>query len=420
MNLLYILIYTICLKIYGIFLSIASLFHSKAKQWVEGRSNIFNQLKITFSKEKSPIIWIHCASLGEFEQGRPLIEKLKANKPHFKILLTFFSPSGYEIRKNYPLADFVFYLPLDSPSHAKKFIELVQPKLVFFVKYEFWYFYLKTLQEQNIPLFLIAGLFRKNQFFFKWYGKWFLPVIKGFHQIFLQDEASFKIAKKFGLNNCLTVGDPRIDRVSTIIKTKNEFPTIKSFKSDKKLMILGSTHLKDEIIFFDFIKLIKENQLTQHWKFLIAPHEIHQKNINRLKNNTLLSTTIFSNNENNENADLLILDTMGQLSATYHHADLVYIGGGFDRGIHNILEPAVYGLPIIFGPNYHSFKEAKDLTQKGGSFSIKNANGLEKIFNQFQNKDKREATGGINFNYINQNIGATEQIINYLNKKNIL
>ncbi len=423
MDYLFILIYQLLIQLYGFGIRLAALFVPKANLWVAGRKGIFKRLEKAFKEETAPIIWMHCASLGEFEQGRPLTENIKNTFPNYKIVLTFFSPSGYEIRKNYAIADYVFYLPLDSPKNANQFLDIIQPKLVFFIKYEFWYFYLAALQKRNIKHYLVAGVFKKEQFFFKKYAKWYLKVIQGFDHLFLQDQASQKIIESAGFSNYNVVGDPRIDSVLAIADAPQPISIIHQFKNNKKLFILGSSHTKDAHVFMEFLKLISTKQYYEHWHFLIAPHEIELSKIQQIEALSLIPTYRFSTKKAQINPiapSLFILDTIGQLSAAYQYADAVYIGGGFDKSIHNILEPAVFGMPISFGPQYHRFTEAVELVKKGGAISINSSLELVAWFDQLQTTEKREQIGKTCRDYTKQNKGATQKIINYLIKKNIL
>jgi len=360
---------------------------------------------------------MHCASLGEFEQGRPLIERFKADYPAYKILLTFYSPSGYEIRKNYALADYVFYLPLDTPSNAKRFISIVQPKLAFFVKYEFWYFYLITLQQKKIPYYLIAGVFRPNQLFFKPYGKWYFKAIQGFEKIFLIDAPSLAIARKHDLKQAVLTGDPRIDRVAAIAKNAPPIHELQAFKGNKQLFILGSAHEQDWQVFFDFLKNIQTKDYFDQWRFMIAPHEISDTQLSKITEHSPLPVLRYTHCTTPQPVTpsaLFVLDTIGQLSAAYQYGDIAFIGGGFDTGIHNILEPAAFGLPILFGPTYHKFQEAKDLIEQGGAVVVLDSEGLVSIFEEWVLEVERIGVGGVNWGYVGGNVGGTKNILREL------
>jgi len=417
LNTSFLFLYQLALRLYGLAIHIAAWFQPKAKLWVAGRKDIFKKLGKAFQAEKGAVIWMHCASLGEFEQGRPLIEQLKAKHPHYKILLTFYSPSGYEIRKNYPLADAVFYLPLDTPVNAKRFISIVQPKLVLFVKYEFWYFYLKTLKDQKIPYYLIAGVFRPSQLFFKPYGKWYFEAIQGFEKIFLIDQASLAIAHQHGMQQAILSGDPRIDRVAAIAKNAPPIPILKAFKGTHKLFILGSAHEKDWRLFFDFLTTISTKPYFDNWRFMIAPHEIGENQLTQMEQETpfpIIRYTAWNNQKEVGDNAILVLDTIGQLSAAYQYGDIAFIGGGFDKSIHNILEPAAFGLPILFGPKYGQFGEAVALVERGGAVCVGDSKDLVLGFERWVEEDERVAVGKVAREYIEENVGAAETIINVM------
>ena len=417
MNTCFILLYQLAIRLYGLAIRIGANFQAKAKLWITGRQHIFEKLTKAFETETGAIIWMHCASLGEFEQGRPLIERFKADYPAYKILLTFYSPSGYEIRKNYALADYVFYLPLDTPSNAKRFISIVQPKLVFFVKYEFWYFYLITLQQKKIPYYLIAGVFRPNQLFFKPYGKWYFKAIQGFEKIFLIDAPSLAIARKHDLQQAILTGDPRIDRVAAIAKNAPPIHELQTFKGNKQLFILGSAHEQDWQVFFDFLKNIQTKDYFDQWRFMIAPHEITDTQLSKITEHSPLPVLRYTHCTTPQPvapSALFVLDTIGQLSAAYQYGAIAFIGGGFDTGIHNILEPAAFGLPILFGPRYQKFQEAKDLIEQGGAVVVLDVEGLVSIFEEWVLEVERIGVGGVNWGYVGGNVGGTKNILREL------
>ncbi len=420
MNTCFILLYQLAIRLYGLAIRIGANFQNKAKLWITGRQHIFEKLTKAFETETGAIIWMHCASLGEFEQGRPLIERFKADYPAYKILLTFYSPSGYEIRKNYALADYVFYLPLDTPSNANRFISIVQPKLVFFVKYEFWYFYLMTLQQKKIPYYLIAGVFRPKQLFFKPYGKWYFKAIQGFEKIFLTDAPSLAIARKHDLQQALLTGDPRIDRVAAIAKNASPIHELQQFKGNKQLFILGSAHEQDWQIFFDFLKAIQTQTYFDQWRFMIAPHEITDTQLTKITEQSplpILRYTHCTTPQQIAPSALFVLDTIGQLSAAYQYGDMAFIGGGFGTGIHNILEPAAFGLPILFGPNYEKFQEAVELVEIGGAVCVRDSVELVAIFERWEEEVNRVAVGKVTRSYIERNVGGTKRILRELSIK---
>jgi 3-deoxy-D-manno-octulosonic-acid transferase len=409
------LIYTIFIHLYAVLIYIASFFNSKAKLWIDGRENIFQTInsKLTTHNLEFPIVWFHCASLGEFEQGRTLMEKFKIQNSKIKIFLTFFSPSGYEIQKNYKGADYIFYLPVDTPSNAKQFIELIKPKAVFFIKYEFWFNYLNELKKHNIPTYLVSGIFRKNHYFFKFYGAWFRKQLKCFTHFYLQTVQSEQLLKTIGYTNTTVSGDTRFDRVFEISKNVKLFPLIEQFKQGKNIFIAGSTWAEDEII------IATLNFKTLNFKLIIAPHEInesHLQSIEKLYNMQCLRYSK-ANEKNIATTDVLIIDNIGMLSSLYQYGSIAYIGGGFGKGIHNILEASTFGMPVIFGPNYQKFSEAIDLIQLGGAFSISSKEELENIFLSLNNPDGLKNKSLISKNYVASRIGATAKILNSITIK---
>tara|TARA_B100001142_G_scaffold47783_1_gene44638 strand:- start:1239 stop:2426 length:1188 start_codon:yes stop_codon:yes gene_type:complete len=374
---------------------LSKLFHKKARLWVEGRKNIFHKLKQS-TKNKKDIVWFHCASLGEFEQGKPLIEYYKKQHPNHKILLTFFSPSGFEVRKNYPIADWVFYLPADTKNNAKRFIRTIKPLKVIFIKYEFWFNYMSEIKKANIPFYIVSAIFRKQQVFFKY--NWFASQLRNVTHFFVQNSSSKNLLESIGINNVTISGDSRFDTVKTCANNPEKFPLIFDFSQGLPTIIFGSTWPKDENLISKFIKQHSE------YNYIIAPHEL--KNINSLKKQTggllyskLKKETIGSSNT-------LIIDSIGMLSSIYQYGDITYIGGGFGKGIHNILEPIAYGVPVVFGPNYSRFQEAHDLIALKTAVSINNYSELVQAISYFDDYDSN-----ISKNYIQENCGATEIII---------
>lgn len=401
------LLYSIGIRLYGFLIRVSSLFNSKAKAWVRGRKDLLINIEITF-EEKPKCIWIHCASLGEFEQGRPLIEEIKKAKPDHKVLLTFFSPSGYEIRKNYSGADFIYYLPLDTKYEAKKFVELTNPEFAVFIKYEFWPNYINELHKRNIPLYIASAIFRQDQVFFKSYGKWMRSTLQKISHLFVQNQESENLLKSIGINQTTITGDTRFDRVSSVLNNPNEIPLIKEFKGDKLLFIAGSTWPEDDKI---LVELINHSDTT---KFIIAPHEINEKSIHSLIQQINKKTLRLAelNIENTEETKVLIIDKIGILSHLYQYANIGYIGGGFGAGIHNTLEAAAFGMPLLFGPNYHKFKEAIDLVSLKAAYQIEGKEGLIKHYTNFITKrDLLESISKKSKDYVSNNLGATEKII---------
>jgi 3-deoxy-D-manno-octulosonic-acid transferase len=416
-----VLFYNIFLLLLRGGISIASLFNAKAKKWMQGRKKIFEQLEKAIP-EGEPIIWMHCASLGEFEQGRPLIEQLKAQFPAYKILLTFFSPSGYEAQKNYKDANWVFYLPVDGPRNAKRFLEIVQPSLVIFVKYEFWYYYLKKIKYRNIPLLLISALFRKDMSFFKWYGGLQRKILSRFDHLFVQNKSSKELVDSIGLSAICTVsGDTRFDRVIAIAENFKPIPAIEQFIGNHKTIIAGSTWKEDEEVLQKVFVAINDSSL----KLIIAPHEVNEKHLKETKElfpdsifYSELSTQSFASNTHN----CLIIDNIGMLSKLYQYSYISYIGGGLkSSGIHNVLEAAVYNKIVLFGPFYKKYSEAIGLVESGGGLSFDDDKDLKTIIERLL-QDKREylsrskAAG----DFVQSNKGATQKIIQFIQEKRLL
>ncbi len=402
-------LYTISIFLYSILIKLAAPFNIKAKQISIGRGQTFAGLQAKIRHDK-PIIWVHCASLGEFEQGRPVIEAIKKQHPGYQIFLTFFSPSGYEIRKNYELADYIVFLPADTRKNAEMLIELVRPEKVFFVKYEFWYNYINELKKQNIPLYLISGIFRDDQLFFKnspW-GKWYREMLFGFSHFFVQDKKSVELLGTIGIENVTRAGDTRFDRVAEIARNGKSIPVVEKFKGDSILVVAGSTWKPDEELLVQYIHNHPEV------KFVIAPHETKKGNIDRLIN--LLKNPVICYTEATEvsvvNKQVMIVDTIGVLSSIYKYADLSYIGGGFGVGIHNTLEAAIFGMPIVFGPNFQKFNEANVLVKLGVAFPVADFSSLEAILDSLLNDaEKRILISQICRSFTNENIGATQLIL---------
>ncbi len=391
-------LYNISIQLYVIAIRFAALFNAKAKLWTKGRKAIFQKIEEVTKGERN-IVWFHCASLGEFEQGKPIIEGYKQKYPSHKILLTFFSPSGFEIRKNTPLADFVSYLPADTKSNAKKFISIVKPIKVIFIKYEFWFNYMAELKKQNISFYSVSAIFRAEQAFFKY--KWWAEQLKNVTHFFVQDKNSAELLKSVGFKNTTISGDSRFDSVLSTTQNPKSFPLIKQFCKTKPTIIYGSTWLKDETLLSQFIK---ENP---QYNYIIAPHEMHH--ISHLQKQTGAQLFSTSNTENINSNNVLIMDSIGILSSIYQYANIAYIGGGFGSGIHNILEAVTFGLPVIFGPNYQKFNEATKLIALGGAKSISNYTELTLAIDSFANFDQTIAT-----NYIKNSSGATEKILESL------
>ncbi len=401
------ILYNLGIYIYITLLNIFSLFNHKASLWVKGRKGWMEVLR---SKRNSSdtYIWIHCASLGEFEQGRPVIEAVKKEKPEYKIILTFFSPSGYEIRKNYHHADIICYLPPDTPLNARIFTGIANPAFAIFVKYEFWYNYISELDRRNIPLYLISGIFRPGQHFFKWYGIFFREILGKFTWFFLQDKQSLDLLSSVGLTNASVTGDTRFDRVSEIALSSRQIPELETFRGNERLFIAGSSWKPDEEIISQYI-----NRFPGRMKWIFAPHEIERSNIERLEGLLKTGSVRFSEfSRAKPGARVLIIDNIGMLSSAYRYASVAAIGGGFGKGIHNILEPACWGIPVLFGPAHEKFREASDLIKLGGAVSFNSFDDFEKIMNSFLDDEvlyshAAEAAAM----YVRNNTGATAGIM---------
>ena len=397
------ILYSIGIYIYGAFIFIASLFNEKARLLRAGQQNALKLLKERVDPNGC-YVWFHAASLGEFEQGRPVIEQLKRDQPTTKILLTFFSPSGYEVRKNYTGADIVSYLPLDTPGNARSFVNMVKPSKVIFIKYEFWPNYLRALKDTNVPVFSISAIFRQEQVFFKGYGKWYLGLLRTFSHIFVQDKVSLDLLEKHQINNASVCGDTRFDRVYDLFRQAKQLPLIEEFvKNAPEVIVAGSTWPKDEKLLVSYLK--------QHpdVKLVLVPHEVHASHISGISG--LLDGRFVryseATSDNVKTTNCLVVDVIGVLSSIYRYANVAYIGGGFGVGIHNTLEAAVYGIPVVFGPNHLKFREARELIAIGGAFSVSDYVSLEAQFDRLL-KDKE--AGKIAGEYVKQKTGATSQI----------
>ncbi|MBI5218172.1 MAG: polysaccharide pyruvyl transferase family protein [Bacteroidia bacterium] len=407
------IIYNTFLRFYYFAILFASIFNKKAKLFIAGRKNLFDKIKSRVnSTEKTA--WFHAASLGEFEQGRPVIEAFKKKYPDFKILVTFFSPSGYEIRKNYQGADHIFYLPFDFPCNARKFIDIINPRIVFFIKYEYWYNYLCLLHRKKTPIFIFSSNFREGQVFFKWYGHFFRNVLKLFNHIFVQNERSQKLLYSIGINNVTISGDTRFDRVYEIAKQAKQIPLIEKFKQNNFTVIAGSTWEKDEELLVKYINPLPGSKTI---KFIIAPHEIKPANIDRIYSSVKKKVLKFSGADETrvENCDVMIIDNIGMLSSLYKYGDIAYIGGGFGRGIHNTLEAATFSNPVMFGPNYHKFQEAKDLVENNAAFVIEEYDALKSTIDSFYDdpallKKSSDAAR----EYVEKNRGGTSIIMKHV------
>ena len=402
-------LYNLVISIAGFFLKIIALFSPKIKLFVNGRKNVFSILEEKI-KPTDKTIWFHSASLGEYEQGLPVIEKIKEKYPSHKIIVTFFSPSGYEVRKNNTVADVTLYLPLDTKNNAKQFLKLAHPEIVFFIKYEFWLNYLKKLETSKTPTYLISGIFRDNQMFFKWYGGFYRKALKAFTYFFVQNQNSKEKIEAIGFHNVIVSGDTRFDRVASILERDNTLDFIQNFKNNCPIIVIGSSWPKDETLLIEYI-----NQAPSTVKFIIAPHNIKADQISNLKSQIKKSTILYSEKDNVDlsHYNVFIIDTVGLLTKIYSYGTVAYVGGGFGNpGIHNILEPATFGIPILIGPNYSNFAEAVLLVELGGCIVISNIEELKQNFDRLLNdKNYLEEKSRICTTYIQDNKGATNSIM---------
>ena len=416
------ILYSISIFFYGLAIRLASLFNPKARQWVKGRRRINRKLKELMQSNNDQwkgTVWFHCASLGEFEQGRPVMERFRELYPQYRIVLTFYSPSGYEVRKNYTGVDGIFYLPLDTPGNARKWVRILKPKLVFFIKYEYWFNFLKELNRQNSSVFIISAIFHKNQLFFKSYGEWFRQQLKYISWFFVQSEEAKQLVESLEIKHYTITGDTRFDRVYEITQQKQPFPEIEKFAGQSKLFLGGSTWEPDEAMILDLI-----NKNHPDLKFIIAPHEVHPSRIEELQskiNHHLTSSPVHQSpvircseltSENATSARVIILDSIGILAHLYQYATFSMIGGGFGVGIHNTLEAAAFGNPVMFGPNYQKFTEACDLIRLGGAFCINRSTDLSNIVNKLlEDQEELKRVSNISKNYVEQGRGATKRIL---------
>lgn len=403
--------YNIGLQLYRLGIGIAAPFNIKAKQWIDGRKSAIPVVK---KKNGDKVVWVHCASLGEFEQARPVIEAIKAADSNIKLVLTFFSPSGYEIRKDYKHADLVLYLPLDTKANAVTFINSIKPDLALFVKYEFWYHYLHTLKLQGIPVILFSAIFRPKQIFFKPHGGLYRSILGFFSKIYVQNEASALLLQSINIPAEIAY-DTRFDRVITIAEAHNKYQLLEAFKDNHKMLIAGSTWAKDEALIKDCIA----GSNLANYKYIIAPHNINQAEIDSLVKhipNAIKWSEL--NQANAAQAQVLIVDNVGHLSHIYAYADIVYVGGGFNASVHNVLEPAVYGVPVIFGPNHTKSNEALELQEKKAAFAVTDSKSLIKVLNELENEEGklRLEAGSAAKQYVYMHQGGTKQITEYLFK----
>jgi 3-deoxy-D-manno-octulosonic-acid transferase len=404
------LLYKLSIWFYWLFVRLAAPFHTKAKQMVEGRKHLWPEIEAKLKGNKAPVVWFHCASLGEFEQGRPVIEALAKQYPDHKIALTFFSPSGYEVRKNYAGADFIFYLPKDTAKNARRLVELIQPKLAVFVKYEFWHYFARELKNRNVPVISISAIFRDSQLFFKPYGSFYRNILRNFAYIFTQNQHSGLLLQKIGITQVSVAGDTRFDRVLQTAGSVKHIPVVEEFINGKELFVIGSSWPEDLNVLMPFIKNHKE------LKFIIAPHEIHEAELSALCNDLEGDGVRFSEAGTRAVQDysVLIIDNIGMLSSLYGYGAYAYIGGAFGKGLHNTLEAAVFGAPLFFGPKYGKFQEAKDLVAAHTAFPVKNVAELEHAFEKIRTPERKNAIAEKQKRYINEQAGATAKIMDWI------
>ena len=403
-------LYNLAIQFFIFGARIASLFNQKARALVSGRKNLLTSVRHQLASNTAPLVWIHCSSLGEFEQGRPIIERLRKDFPAHKILLTFFSPSGYEVRKNYAGADHVFYLPFDTPSNARKWVEVTKPTLAIFVKYEFWYNFTEALKKAHVPLISVSAIFRPEQMFFKKGGGVYRRILKNVSYFFVQNQTSAKLLHDVGITNVTVAGDTRFDRVHEITSSKEKILVADQFKSDEKVMVAGSVWPEDMEVLMPFIN---ETPI----KFIIAPHEITETSLNDIEKNVVGKTVRFSktvSDEELERAKVLLIDNVGMLSKLYRYGEFAFVGGGFGKGLHNILEAACYGIPVFFGNrNYQKFAEANELIMQGGAFEVSEFADLREKYEMVNTPENFMLACEVTRNYVLANLGATEKIVQY-------
>lgn len=405
-------IYQLGINLAALLLPVSRFFSPKMKLFVDGRKQSFAILE-NLNDKNQEYIWFHVASLGEYEQGLPVMEEIKVKYPEYKLLLTFFSPSGFEIRKNNKIADITIYLPLDTKQNVKRFLDIVQPKMVFFIKYEFWPNYLYELKNRNIPTYLISGIFRKNQLFFKWYGGFYRKALQSFNHFFVQNDASAQLLKSINFTNSTVNGDTRFDRVAQIVERVEPLDFIAEFKNNNTTIVIGSSWIDDENVYLPYLNNSK------NVKFIIAPHNIKEDEITRLISKINKKTVQYTNYkpEDLKDADVFVIDTIGILTQIYAYADIAYVGGAFKTGLHNILEPATYGTPVVIGPKYSKFQEAKDLVALGSCLVVNNTEELTTTFNRLIADDNyRNELGTKNREFVLKNKDATKVIMDFIER----
>ncbi|GGK65634.1 3-deoxy-D-manno-octulosonic acid transferase [Rufibacter glacialis] len=406
------ILYEVGVRAYGLGVRLAAPFHPKAALWVKGRKDVFQEIEQKLQNHTAPIAWFHCASLGEFEQGRPLIEAFRQKFPHYQIVLTFFSPSGYEIRKNYAGADYIFYLPLDTAENARRFLHLVKPQLAVFVKYEFWHHYTKALRKRHIPLFSISATFRPNQIYFQRNGEFYRRILERFTHIYTQNQESVQLLAGIGFTKMSLAGDTRVDRVLQNAQSAAPNPIAQAFKGDSPVMVIGSSWPQDMAVLLPFLQ-----QQLPTLKFILAPHEIHDKELTQQEQQFPGQAIRYSQADaaTVANYRLLLIDNIGMLSGLYQYATYAYVGGAFGKGLHNTLEPAAFGPPIFFGPKYEKFQEAIDLVTAGSAFSVRSSQDLSQKFAKLlEEPASLEKIRAKTQAYLQKQAGATDRILTSL------
>lgn len=415
------LLYELAIRVYVLVIRLAAPFNGKASLWVRGRKD-WRKRYAPFAAERASakVLWLHAASLGEFEQGRPILEAFRERFPNWKIVLTFFSPSGFELRKNYPHADFVGYLPADTRQNARDFLDLIRPDAAVFVKYEFWANYLSELQKRGIQTLLVSALFRETQPFFKWYGGLWRKMLQGFAHFFVQDDASGKLLQSVGFQNFTVAGDTRIDRVLKIAESAPENEIVERFVGEaKQVLVLGSSWEADELLVFRAFQLFESLELSKSSQFnlktIVAPHEPSEGNVARickLSENALRYSQ--ASGPIPAHFNTMVIDNIGLLNTLYRYGSIAYIGGGFGKGIHNTLEPAAFGLPIIFGPKHQKFEEARQFVARGGAFSVSNSEEFAAVLAKLQDPVFYQKASNAVRDYLETNRGATEKVMAFL------
>jgi 3-deoxy-D-manno-octulosonic-acid transferase len=405
-------LYNLGIGLISVLFKIAGLFNGKARLFVSGRKGLLNRVRRDMEPVRGRRVWIHCASLGEFEQGRPIIEAIRKEYHDVKIILTFFSPSGYEPRKNYQGADFIYYLPWDIPENARRFVDSVQPNIAIFVKYEFWHNYSRILAAKGIPVISVSSIFREDQLFFQTYGGFYRDILKNFSTFFVQNDSSVRLLRSINVNNVTRAGDTRFDRVYELVKTAASIPVAEKFKAGQKVMVVGSAWQEDIDV---LVPLINEHQM----KFIVAPHEITESFILDFENSLQVKSIRYSKaaDAKLEDYDVLIIDNIGMLSKLYRYGEFAFVGGAFGKGLHNILEAACYGVPILFGnKNFQKFQEAVDLINRGGAFEVADYTDLKAKYEMLNVPENFMLACEVTRQYVEENLGATEKIMKYCRK----